>query len=64
MQKGAGGDQSDGRSGQVSATLAEIGDMVLVVIDAITAYLGDVDSHRNAKIRALLAPLSDLAARH
>jgi hypothetical protein len=35
-----------------------------VVIDPITAYLGEVDSHRNAEVRALLAPLSDLAAQH
>ena len=38
-------------------------DCRLVVIDPITAYLGKTDSHRNAEIRALLAPLSELAAR-
>ena len=36
----------------------------LVVIDPITAYLGGVDSHKNAELRGLLAPLSDLAGRH
>ena len=36
----------------------------LIVIDPITAYLGKADSHNNAEIRGLLAPLSDLAARH
>ena len=36
----------------------------LVVIDPITAYLGKTDSHNNAEIRGLLAPLSDLAARY
>lgn len=35
----------------------------LVVIDPITAYLGRSDSHRNSEMRALLAPLSELAAR-
>jgi putative DNA primase/helicase len=35
----------------------------LVIIDPITAYLGDADSHKNAEVRALLAPLGDLAAR-
>ncbi|MGD2109736.1 MAG: AAA family ATPase [Phycisphaerae bacterium] len=35
----------------------------LVVIDPVSAYLGDRDSHSNADIRGLLAPLSDLAAR-
>lgn len=36
----------------------------LVVIDPVSAYLGDANSHNNAEVRALLAPLSDLAARH
>ncbi len=48
----------------LSVKLAEIGNVAAVVIDPITAYLGDVDSHRNAEVRALLAPLSGLAAKH
>jgi hypothetical protein len=44
--------------------LSELGDVAAVVIDPITAYLGDVDSHRNAEVRALLTPLSDIAAKH
>ncbi|MCI0335135.1 MAG: AAA family ATPase [Planctomycetes bacterium] len=35
----------------------------LVVIDPITAYLGASDSHNNAEMRSLLAPLSELATR-
>ena len=46
----------------LSVKLAELGDVAAVVIDPITAYLGD--SHRNAEVRALLAPLSELAAQH
>ena len=42
----------------------KIGGAALIVIDPITAYLGSSDSHKNAEIRALLAPLSDLAAKH
>ncbi len=38
-------------------------DCRLVVIDPISAYLGSVDSHRNAEVRGLLTPLADLAAR-
>ena len=34
------------------------------MIDPITAYLGDADSHKHAEIRGLLAPLADLAAKH
>jgi putative DNA primase/helicase len=49
---------------KLGAMLAGIGDVALVVIDPVTAYLGDTDSHKNAEVRALLAPLSDLAAAH
>lgn len=44
--------------------IKRIGDVRLVVVDPITAFLGDVDSHKNAEVRALLAPLKDLASRH
>lgn len=36
----------------------------LVIIDPASAYLGDTDSHVNAEVRALLAPMSEVAARH
>ena len=39
-------------------------DCKLVVIDPITAYLGGTDSHKNAELRGLLAPLSATAAEH
>lgn len=36
----------------------------LVIIDPISAYLGGgLDSHNNSEVRAVLAPLADLAAR-
>jgi putative DNA primase/helicase len=49
---------------RLEAMLNEIGDVALIVIDPITAYLGNTDSHKNAEVRALLAPLGELAARH
>lgn len=49
---------------QLGATLEEIGGAALIVIDPITAYLGMVDSHKNAEVRALLSPLAELAAKH
>ena len=36
----------------------------LIVIDPISAYLGEVDSHSNAQVRGLLADLARLAASH
>ena len=49
---------------RLGAMLDEIGGAALIVIDPITAYLGGADSHKNAEIRALLSPLSDLAGQH
>ncbi|MGK2941288.1 MAG: AAA family ATPase [Immundisolibacter sp.] len=50
--------------GKLAALLEHLRDVALVIIDPITAYLGGTDSHRNAEMRALLAPLSDMAQRH
>ncbi len=36
----------------------------LVVIDPPTAFLGEVNDHRNAELRGLLSPLKTLAAKH
>jgi hypothetical protein len=41
---------------------ASLDDARLVVLDPISAYLGSTDSHVNAKMRGLLAPLSDMAS--
>lgn len=47
----------------LAAKLEELRDVAAVFIDPITAYLGDTDSHKNAEVRAVLAPLSDVASR-
>ncbi len=49
---------------RLSALMDKIGNVTLVIIDPITAYLGQTDSHKNSDVRALLAPLSELASRH
>lgn len=36
-------------------------DASLLIIDPITAYLGGIDSHKNAEVRSILSPLGDLA---
>jgi putative DNA primase/helicase len=48
----------------LGSKLTELKDVAAVVIDPISAYLGATDSHKNAEVRGLLAPLSELAARH
>jgi hypothetical protein len=44
--------------------LDEIGDVVMVIIDPMSAYLGvgKVDSYRTTDVRGVLAPLTELAA--
>lgn len=54
--------KSDGQ--RLAHLIKSMGNVILVVIDPISAYLGDTESHNNAEVRALLAPLSDLAAKH
>lgn len=49
---------------RLGMALGQIGNVRLVIIDPITAYLGDTDSHNNAEIRGVLAPLSAMAAKH
>ncbi|MCK4431689.1 MAG: AAA family ATPase [Candidatus Aminicenantes bacterium] len=44
--------------------IKEIGDVRLIVFDPITAYLGDIEGHKNTQVRAALAPLANLAGKH
>lgn len=50
--------------GNLERLLRELGDVRMIVIDPISAYLGKTDSHSNAEIRALLHPLAKLAGEH
>ena len=43
--------------------IAEIGDVLAVVVDPISSYLGRADSHKNAEVRGVLEPLSEMAER-
>ena len=49
---------------RLGGALNRLDHVALVVIDPISAYLGKTDSHRNSDVRAALAPLSELAAKH
>ena len=49
----------------LSEELAKIPDVVAIIIDPITAYLGGgIDSHKNAEVRSVLTPLISMIARH
>ena len=37
--------------------------VIMVILDPITSYLGAVDSHKNADVRGVLDPLNDFASR-
>jgi putative DNA primase/helicase len=49
--------------GHLEELLLQLGDVRMVSIDPISAYLGDTDSYKNADVRALLTPLAELAGR-
>lgn len=44
--------------------IRDVGEVGLVIIDPITAYVGNIDSHRTSDVRGLMAPLSELAEHH
>jgi hypothetical protein len=48
---------------KLRAKIAEVGNVALIVIDPISAYLGigEIDSFRDADVRAVLGPLKELA---
>ena len=41
--------------------IEETGEVRLIILDPLTAYLGGMAGHGNAQVRALLAPLAELA---
>jgi hypothetical protein len=45
----------------LEVALANVIAPALIVIDPVTAYMGDTDSHKNAEVRAVLAQLAHLA---
>lgn len=43
--------------------LTHLPDCRLVIVDPLTAYLDGTDSHKNAEVRGLIAPLAEVAAK-
>jgi putative DNA primase/helicase len=48
---------------ELEKTMEQLDDVLLVIIDPITSYLGKVDSHKNADTRSVLEPLGRMAAK-
>jgi len=44
--------------------ISSVGDVGFVCIDALTSYMGKIDSHRNTDVRAVLEPVSGFAEAH
>src|SRR5258708_1275546 len=49
---------------KLSVLMDELRDVRMVIIDPVSAYLGETDSHKNAEVRGMLAPLTTLADAH
>jgi hypothetical protein len=47
----------------LEAAIRQQGDGRLVLIDPVSSYLGKIDSHKNADVRSVLGPLSEMAER-
>ena len=43
--------------------IAEIGSVILVVVDPVSSYMGKTDSHKNSEVRGVLEPLGEMAER-
>jgi putative DNA primase/helicase len=48
----------------LGAAIEKVGDVRLVCIDAITSYMGKIDSHRTTDVRSVLEPIASFAESH
>ena len=66
IEQGTGGRRGFSLTSDLSPleqTLDNVGDVALVIVDPVSAYLSGTDTYKNADVRAALAPLQELAAR-
>jgi putative DNA primase/helicase len=47
----------------LEAECNRLGDVLLIIIDPISSYLGKTDSHKNAEVRGVLEPIGEFAER-
>ena len=48
---------------ELERVLAENPDTKMVIIDPVSAYFGNIDTHKDSNVRSVLAPLADMAGR-
>jgi len=48
----------------LSEAVRQVGGVQLAIIDPLSAYLGGIDTHRNAEVRGVLAPIQAFAEAH
>jgi hypothetical protein len=49
---------------RLAQAIKQVGDVKLVTLDAITSYMGGIDSHRTTDVRSVLEPVGDFAKEH
>jgi len=47
---------------RLEAKIREIGDVVAVIIDPVSSYMGKTDSHKNSETRGVIDPLTEMAS--
>ena len=49
--------------GLLERLIDELGDVVAVIIDPVSSYMGKIDSHKKSEVRGTLEPLGEMASR-
>jgi energy-coupling factor transporter ATP-binding protein EcfA2 len=49
---------------KIDKAIARIGDVSLLIIDPISAYLGEINDHNNSEVRSMLSRLNTIVEKH